>query len=96
MPEAGNQDHEGVKPCTRSARRRHGAERPQTRIRPLKCSLSFDDSLELRWLPAAGRANLSGEVKGRTVFVYDAAYGAAFSTMKHELIAYEGLPNSLL
>ena len=31
-----------------------------------------------------------------TVFVYDAVYGAASTTMKHELIEHEGLLNSFL
>ena len=49
---------------------RREQERLELEFDMLKQSLGLDDGLELRWLPAASRANLSGEVKGRTVFIY--------------------------
>ena len=35
-----------------------------------------------------GKKHLSGEVRDRTVFIYDSDYGTALRTLRHELIDY--------
>jgi hypothetical protein len=54
----------------------------------VKRSLKLNDDLDLRWLPNAGRKDLSGEVKNRVIFIYDADYEMAARTLRHELIDY--------
>jgi len=54
----------------------------------LKRSLKLNDDLELCWLPNGGRGGLSGEVKNRIVFVYDAEYDKALRTLRHEVVDY--------
>ena len=54
----------------------------------LKRLLGLNDNLKLRWLPDAGRKDLSGEVKNRVIVIYDSDYEAAVDTLKHELVDY--------
>lgn len=70
-------------PCARAEQKGLELEFDQ-----LKIALRLDNDLVLRWLPDSGRKDLSGEVKGRTVFIYDSDYGTALRTLRHELIDY--------
>jgi len=53
----------------------------------LKKLLDIAEELKLVWIPN-GSDKLCGEVKGKTVFIYDHSYESALETLKHEIIDY--------
>ena len=58
----------------------------------LKRVLGMDEDLRLEWTPrrelSKSGKELSGEVKGNVVFIYDEDYCEALKTLRHELIDY--------
>ena len=54
--------------------------------RLLQC-LGLTEQLQVKWVPG-GKSDLSGEVIGRTVFVYVKDVPKAIKTVRHEVIEY--------
>jgi hypothetical protein len=58
----------------------------------LKSLLNLGYELKVKWLPGhikySGDKPLSGEVIGRTIFIYDKDEPDALSTLKHEFLEY--------
>lgn len=49
--------------------------------------LAVNDGLKIAWIP--GRNNkLSGEVRRKTIFIYEADLDTALETLRHEIIDY--------
>ncbi|MGB9760492.1 MAG: hypothetical protein ACP5IT_11285 [Thermoproteota archaeon] len=53
----------------------------------LKSKTNFGFELHVVWLPNYD-ANLSGEVKGNTIYIYDDIEDNAIETLKHEFVDY--------
>ena len=53
----------------------------------LKRKLSLSDKLRVMWMPDQTN-NLSGEIKGLTVFIYEPTRKQASLTLVHELVDY--------
>ena len=53
----------------------------------LKGKLSLSDKLRVVWVPDQSN-NLSGEIKGLTVFIYEPTTDQASLTLVHELVDY--------
>jgi hypothetical protein len=53
----------------------------------LKRKLSMGYELKVVWLPN-DNSNLSGEVKGETIYVYEEDFNKALVTLKHEFLDY--------
>jgi len=49
--------------------------------------LGLTERLEVEWIPG-GKEDLSGEVIGSTVFIYEKDLPQALETLKHEVIEY--------
>ena len=56
-------------------------------LRRLEGILGINDRLRVEWVPD-GRRKLSGEVRGKTIFVYDRESESALETLRHELVDY--------
>jgi hypothetical protein len=56
-------------------------------LEKLKCLLKMGYELKVVWLPN-GNSNLSGEVKGETIYVYEEDLEKALETLKHEFLDY--------
>lgn len=54
----------------------------------LKRLLKMGYELKVVWLPN-GNPNLSGEVKGETIYVYEEELEKALETLRHEFLDYE-------
>lgn len=59
----------------------------EAELRELGRRLGFVDGLRLVWQPG-GSHELSGEVKGKTIYIYDADPAKAKRTLRHELVDY--------
>ncbi|MEM2027590.1 MAG: hypothetical protein QXO15_04770 [Nitrososphaerota archaeon] len=57
------------------------------RLERLKHLLKMGYELKVVWLPD-NDSNLSGEVKGETIFIYEEDFEKALETLKHEFIDY--------
>ncbi len=53
----------------------------------LKRLLKMSYELKVVWLPN-NNSNLSGEVKGETIFIYEEDFDRALETLKHEFLDY--------
>ena len=53
----------------------------------LKRKLQITDELELVWRPDDKR-EVSGEVKGHVIYLYDATPSSASATLRHEVVDY--------
>jgi hypothetical protein len=53
----------------------------------LKRLLKIGYELKVVWLPN-NDSNLSGEVKGETIFIYEEEYDKALETLRHEFLDY--------
>ena len=49
--------------------------------------LGLAERLQVRWIPG-GKDDLSGEVVGSTIYVYEKELPKALETLKHEIIEY--------
>ena len=49
--------------------------------------LGLTEQLQVRWVPG-GKSDLSGEVIGRTIYVYTKGLPGALETVKHEVVEY--------
>jgi len=49
--------------------------------------LGLTELLEVKWLPG-GKAELSGEVTDRTIYIYDKDPDRALKTLRHEVIEF--------
>lgn len=62
-------------------------QRLQEKFLEVKKKLDIRDDLTLAWMPG-GSTELQGEIRDKTVYVYDKEYDDAVGTLKHELIEY--------
>lgn len=53
----------------------------------MKVALGITDELEIVWRPDPSKS-AAGEVKGRTILLYDDGLDSALMTLKHELVDY--------
>ena len=53
----------------------------------LRARLGLNHELGVVWIPNSGNA-LSGEVKGNTIYIYEAEVDKALQSLRHELIDY--------
>jgi hypothetical protein len=53
----------------------------------LKRLLDLESSLEVVWMPLP-ESELSGEVKGKTIYIYECEADKALKTLRHELVDY--------
>jgi hypothetical protein len=53
----------------------------------LKRLLDLESSFEVVWMPLP-ESELSGEVKGKTIYVYECDVDKALQTLRHELVDY--------
>jgi len=53
----------------------------------LKEKLAIEEELELVWLPSV-RGPLSGEIKDKRIYIYEAEEAKAIQTLVHELVDY--------
>ncbi len=64
-----------------------GGERLGRELDRLLQRLGLADQLQVKWLPD-GKADLSGEVVGSTVYVYEKEPSQALDTLRHEVVEY--------
>jgi hypothetical protein len=53
----------------------------------LKCLLDLESSFEVVWMPLP-ESELSGEVKDKTIYIYECEMDKALKTLRHELVDY--------
>lgn len=53
----------------------------------LKGILEINEDLKVIWSPN-GKNGLAGEVRGKTIFLYEADFDSASTTLRHEVIDY--------
>jgi len=53
----------------------------------LKCLLKMNYELKVIWLPS-NNSNLSGEVKGETIYIYEKDFERALEVLRHEFLDY--------
>lgn len=53
----------------------------------LQKRLNIREQLEVTWAPGL-KTDLSGEVKGHTIFLYDSDPSKALETLRHEVVDY--------
>jgi hypothetical protein len=56
-------------------------------LEKLKHLLKMNYELKVVWLPN-GNSNLSGEVKGETIYIYEEECDKALETLRHEFLDY--------
>jgi hypothetical protein len=59
----------------------------EAELHRLRERLGMGHELKLKYMPG-GNEKLSGEVRGNTVYIYDADIGKALDTLRHEFIDY--------
>ena len=59
----------------------------EAELERLKAESGLDCELKVRWIPNPGYGR-HGEVKGKTIFIYDESFDRALTTLKHEFIEY--------
>jgi len=69
-----------------------GFERLESELKRLKRALGLGHELEVEWLPGHTKRfsgkQLSGEVLGDTIYIYDGEEERALSTLRHEFFDY--------
>ena len=63
-------------------------KRLEDELERLKDLLKMGYELKVAWLPN-GNSNLSGEVKGETILIYEEDFDRALETLRHEFLDYE-------
>lgn len=59
----------------------------EVELERLKCLLKMGYELKVIWKPD-NNSNLSGEVKGETIFIYEEEFDRALETLRHEFLDY--------
>jgi hypothetical protein len=62
-------------------------KRLESELERLKRRLGLGYELKVVWLPN-NNSNLSGEVRGETIYIYDGDEGEALETLRHEFLDY--------
>jgi hypothetical protein len=62
-------------------------KRLESELERLKRKLGLGYELKVVWLPN-NNSNLSGEVRGETIYIYDGDEGEALETLRHEFLDY--------
>jgi hypothetical protein len=68
-------------------RRRDQSPSLEDELQRIRLELGLADELEVVWTPDAAKS-VAGEVKGRTIHIYDSTLEAAGKTLKHEVVDY--------
>jgi hypothetical protein len=61
--------------------------RLETELQSLKEKLKLGHGLDVRWIPSADK-QLSGQVKGNCILVYEEDASEALQTLRHEFLDY--------
>jgi len=67
--------------------KRNIQQRLERELESLKVKLSLNEGLSVVWKPTPSK-DVSGEVKGRTIYVYENCEGKALDTLRHEVLDY--------
>ncbi len=59
----------------------------EAELRRLEKILGMNDGLKISWIPDDNN-KLSGEVRKKTIFIYEADLDSALDTLRHEVIDY--------
>ncbi len=59
----------------------------EAELRRLEKILGMNDGLKITWIPD-GNNKLSGEVKKKTIFIYETDLDSVLETLRHEIIDY--------
>lgn len=65
----------------------NGQKRLHSKLEEYKKKFQFGNELSVKWLPGQN-SRLSGEVKGKYIFIYDETIETALETLKHEIMDY--------